>query len=90
MLEDGVDKDDVVFCKRFARSFRMAENNFNLLYSKLGWYGCHYLVPDDRMVGLQVVGLKQAGEEELRARGGRLSRFSRVLLGKAVIPQPTG
>ena len=68
----------------------MAENNFNLLYSKLGWYGCHYLVPDDRMVGLQVVGLKQAGEEELRARVGRLSRFSRVLLGKAVIPQPTG
>ena len=44
-----------MFGKRFDRSFRMAENNFNLLYSKLGWYGCHYLVPDDRLVGVQVL-----------------------------------
>jgi hypothetical protein len=55
ILEDKVSKDDILFSKRFDKSFRMAENNFNLLYSKLGWYGCHYLVPDDRLLHVSLL-----------------------------------
>jgi hypothetical protein len=89
VLEEGVDKEDILFCKRFAKSFRMGENNFNLLYSKLGWYGCHYLVPDDRLLGLQVVGLERVGEERLHWKMVKLARCTRALFGRAVLPQPS-
>ena len=61
-----------------------------MLYSKLGWYACHYLVPDDRIIGIDVVGDKRSGQDDIRAQVARVNRYSRVLLGRAIIPHPTG
>ena len=68
----------------------MAENNFNLLYSKLGWYGCHYLVPDDRLVGVQVLAKEEGRTDNnnIHERLARLAFYGRAVLGKAVLPQP--
>lgn len=67
----------------------MPENNFNLLYSKLGWFNCHYLVPDDRLISVQFLGPKQAGGEDLHLRTARLNKYTRSLFGKAILPYPT-
>lgn len=66
----------------------MPENNFNLLYTKLGWYGNHYLIPDDRLLSIQILGPKQAGQEELHINMARLSRYTRAIYGKAMLPLP--
>jgi hypothetical protein len=52
IMTAGLAKEDLLFCRKYSKTFRMRENNFNLLYSKLGWFGCHYLVPDERLLGL--------------------------------------
>ena len=38
-----------MFCNQYFRAYRVIDNNFNLLYAKLGWYGNHYFVPADRL-----------------------------------------
>lgn len=43
----------------------MRENNFNLLYTKLGWFGNHYLIPDDRLIQIDILGYKQGGSQKL-------------------------
>jgi len=67
----------------------MAENNLNLLYSKLGWYGCHYLVPDDRLIHVSVLTSTDSDAGELHEQLARLAFYSRSLFGKAVLPQPS-
>lgn len=45
----------MIFCNHYFRSFRLVENNFNLLYAKLGWYGNHYLIPTDRINHMHLI-----------------------------------
>jgi hypothetical protein len=54
VADNGVEdyRKDVIFCNNYFRSFRHMENNFNLLYAKLGWYGNHYLIPTDRITAM--------------------------------------
>jgi hypothetical protein len=58
----------------------MKENNFNLLYLRLGWYGCHYLLPEDRI--LKISGYKLKEEED---KIFETLHYSRCLFGKGVI-----
>jgi hypothetical protein len=60
----------------------------NLLYGKLGWYGCHYLVPEERL-NFVVWGHKDSVREFCsrdRERLSRVSRYSRCLFGKCFLP----
>jgi hypothetical protein len=36
-------------------SVRMTENNYNLLYSKFGWYNNYYIVPHDRLMNVHIL-----------------------------------
>ena len=63
MLERDLSKEDILFCKKFNKTFRMRENNFNLLYSKLGWFGNHYLIPDERLIGIEIMGFRNGGRD---------------------------
>lgn len=60
----------------------MRDNNFNLLYSKLGWYGNHYILPNERIIQLQALSRspRQINVEPL-------VRYTRCVYGKAVIPK---
>jgi hypothetical protein len=63
----------------------MRENNFNLLYTKLGWFGNHYLIPEDRLVDIQTVTVRppQPNIEKVYA----LDRYTRVVYGKTILPR---
>lgn len=88
MLETGLAKEDLLFCRKYSKTFRMRENNFNLLYSKLGWLGCHYLIPDERLISLQILSHRSGGESQLHARIAALNRYTRTVYGKALAPYP--
>jgi hypothetical protein len=89
LLEDGLSREELLFCRKFSRTFRMRENNFNLLYSKLGWFGCHYLVPDERLIGLEVLSQRDGGQQQLHSRVAAVNRYTRTVYGKALAPYPS-
>ncbi len=63
----------------------MRENNFNLLYAKLGWFGNHYLIPEDRLLDIETICLRpnQQNREKIYA----LDRYTRVVYGKTILPR---
>ena len=60
----------------------------NLLYGKLGWYGNHYLVPEERVISIY----KEQGDRisEMEAddekRLNLLKYYSRCIFGKCLLP----
>lgn len=63
----------------------MRENNFNLLYTKLGWFGNHYLIPEDRLLDIQTISLRQNQPNTNRIYA--LDRYTRVVYGKTILPR---
>jgi hypothetical protein len=67
----------------------MRENNFNLLYSKLGWFGNHYLIPDERLIDIEILGNRNGGKDDILTRIALINKYTRFLSGKALIPYPS-
>lgn len=94
ILEAGLAREEVLFCRKYSRTFRMRESNFNLLYSKLGWLGAHYLIPHERLLALNILPThlrhRPHSSKALHTRVALLNRYTRTVYGKGVAPFPSG
>lgn len=79
-------KVDVTLLHRYNTTVRHSENNFNLLYSQLGWFNGCYLMPHDRLLNMYAAPgeLYECEEGEL-AHFFKVARYSRCVYGRAVL-----
>ena len=72
---------------RFADSFRMSPNNYNALYSKLGWYNNHYVYPAERLLSIHRLennDIYELPPEDVNFYF-QLSKYSRCAFGRSII-----
>jgi hypothetical protein len=66
----------------------MTENNYNLLYSKFGWYNNYYILPHERLMNVYALptghGLKECDEMEL-SHLYKVTKYSRCMYGRALL-----
>ena len=54
-LEADTHKTQLSELIKFSGLFRMSPNNYNSLYSKLGWYNNHSIFPEERLLSIHRV-----------------------------------
>ena len=72
---------------KFVSLFKMSPNNYNNLYSKLGWYNNHYVIPAERLINIHRLENNDILElpETDTSFYYQMNKYSRSAFGRAII-----
>lgn len=45
-------RPDITLLLKYATTVQTSENNYNLLYSQLGWLNNYYIIPSDQLMNM--------------------------------------